>query len=351
MPPRPWAPSGDTRQLPIDRALREREPTEKAVQSVQVALSDPDTEPEIVADCVEKLSEWIRRQAVSTQRMILQCRLSPVLVQVMKKHGDDLEVARHCCRVVGGVCNRSAETSSSFAKAGVVVALNSLLDMHLEDSQVQESGMQCLLCLATRVAAREVIATGGLGRCLRTLAEHPDNTYIQRNAWQCMDSLIANGGELNDAMRREIVEVADLVTNATGGLLNSSHPKDKATKKMAEKLVHWVQTAVVEFKKRPIAVAPPKKVEAPQIEEAALPEREQLDLRLWLFNMDSSGALAQYHGVLAENFDSVTHIVDAYTESGKLDPQFFEDSLWHILLTTTVSASRAVAAEVRAAPR
>lgn len=50
-----------------------------------------------------------------------------------------------------------------------------------------------------------------------------------------------------------------------------------------------------------------------------------LDLRLWLLDLDRTGSMAQYHSVLAENFDSVAHIVDAYAEDGILDSQFFDD--------------------------
>lgn len=327
MPPRPWAPAGDSRTVPLDWALQEREPSEKSVQAVHAALSNPDTEPEVVGDCVEKLSEWLRRYGTQAQRLISQARLAPVLVQVMRKHGEDVEVARHCCRVISGVANRHAENAGAFVRAGGVVALNDLVDWHLSDVVVQETGIMCLVALAEKVAAREVIATGGVGRCLRTLCEHSSNAFVQRSCWRCLDLLVANGTDMTDAMRREVADVADLVMRATRATLASNHPKERATKQVAERLVAWVQSCVRELA-QPQAPAAQKGTRAKdevRCEELPPVTKELEDLRGWLQNMDPTGALALYHSVLAENFDSVAHILDAYAEGGKVDPQFFED--------------------------
>merc|ERR1711924_291569 len=67
------------------------------------------------------------------------------------------------------------------------------------------------------------------------------------------------------------------------------------------------------------------KPEVSVLEEVSAIQEEDLGLRSWLNSLDPQGSLVQYHGVLAENFDSVVHVVDAYCEDGKLDPQFFED--------------------------
>ena len=89
----------------------------------------------------------------------------------------------------------------------------------------------------------------------------------------------------------------------------------------------WVQTTVAEHRRAKIVLPTPKKKEAVEITEELAPVvSEELDLSAWLLSLDSSGALGQYHKVLAENFDSVPHIVAVYEgDDGHMDPSFFED--------------------------
>jgi len=244
---------------------------------------------------------------------------------VMKRHGEDPEVARHCCRIIHGVSGRTAENVASLCKAGVVCGLNALIDYHLANAPVQECSTQALEILSRCGDAREIIATGGFSRLLNVMTEHRDNLYIQRSCWSCLDLLIANAGQLTNTMREEVVAASEQVTRATGALVASNHPADKLTRQKAEKLVNYVQNCVRQHKTPVVVAQPRKKEEVVVVEATKLAEQEELDLRAWLLNLDQTGALAHYQKVLAENFDSVFHILDVYVEDGRLDPQFFED--------------------------
>eukprot|EP00420_Gonyaulax_spinifera_P002567 CAMPEP_0197929058 /NCGR_PEP_ID=MMETSP1439-20131203/103298_1 /TAXON_ID=66791 /ORGANISM="Gonyaulax spinifera, Strain CCMP409" /LENGTH=201 /DNA_ID=CAMNT_0043551683 /DNA_START=129 /DNA_END=731 /DNA_ORIENTATION=+ len=200
---------------------------------------------------------------------------------------------------------------ASMCKAGLVVGLNEVLEYHMQDVSVQECGTQALDTLAARSGSREIIATGGMVMLLKILAEHPDNTYIQRASWSCLDLLVSNAGALTRAMREEVVKASDLFPAAAEV---ASTKSDRNIIKKVERLSSFIRTCVAGAQKPVFVSTQLKKQEEAPPEEVRPVEQEGLDLREWLSGLDRTGALSQYHGVLAQNFDSVPHVVDAYTE-------------------------------------
>lgn len=301
--------------LPLHEALRLRDPNPEAVLACAQALECPETDVWDVAEVLEKLREWLRRDAALAQKLLGGANVQPAVVLALKRHSANLEVARSGAGVVAGCCQRSPQNTELLVRAGAVLQIHALMDAHAGDTVAQDNACVALWRLADRcwTGAEEIVRRGGLCRLFRAMEEHARNPFVQVNACMALERLYSNGGAPPERMREA----------AEGAM--ARHPQNTQIRRGARRLLEALESSHAPLLP---PLGPP--VRGPARGLAAEGQRRgdgalALSFREWLLELDKVGFLMAYLGELQRSFGSLAQVVETYAPEGALDPRFFED--------------------------
>jgi len=304
--------------MDFQAAVALRDPSPAAMVFCAGLLSKMDSDPFDVAEIFDKFREWLRRDVGLTQRLLGNARLQPIIVQALKRHGANLEVARHGIGAAAGCFQRSDQNAELMMRAGIIDEIRGLMDAHAADTIVQDMSCIALWRLAERngSGAERIVQAGGVERVLRAMREHRHNPFVQCNACMAMERLYLKGGAPADGWKEAAEEAMAM------------HPSNTQIRRGATRLIEALaKSPAIPPRPRAPAREPPQKPAHVSVSDAEAARQKNLGLPFheWLMQLDDVGFLMEYHGELRQNFDSLAQVVDVYAPAGELDPQFFDD--------------------------
>eukprot|EP00811_Abedinium_folium_P020349 NODE_2932_length_2119_cov_10.913655.p1 GENE.NODE_2932_length_2119_cov_10.913655~~NODE_2932_length_2119_cov_10.913655.p1 ORF type:complete len:661 (+),score=150.02 NODE_2932_length_2119_cov_10.913655:78-2060(+) len=300
--------------------LRCRDPCPEGLQNLMLVLGDGEMDAKMTAECLQKVSEWLRRSSGITQSLMVKFRTHGAIINAVRCHGMDIDVARAGCGVISGAVLQSTENSVALTRGGVILQVYMMMDGHPYDRIVQDNACVALWRLGERGGARQITLTGGVQRLLRAMRDNPRNPFVQSAGCGGLHILLELGGSTEYVL--EMREAANVALR--------NHKGNVPIRRNTDKLLRWCELIL---KKGPVrssrvkVVRPTTQVKLEQQTTVGpLFRAPQISLKDWLTEVDTEQELLMYHRTLSQNFDSVTHIVDSYTSTdGELTADFFEE--------------------------
>eukprot|EP00444_Apocalathium_aciculiferum_P002162 CAMPEP_0183398028 /NCGR_PEP_ID=MMETSP0370-20130417/10985_1 /TAXON_ID=268820 /ORGANISM="Peridinium aciculiferum, Strain PAER-2" /LENGTH=661 /DNA_ID=CAMNT_0025578991 /DNA_START=94 /DNA_END=2079 /DNA_ORIENTATION=+ len=302
--------------------LRAREPVPEAMQNLSLIFQESDLDAKIAAEVLQKLSEWLRRDSLATQQLCIKFKVHGPIVNCLVRHAGDIDVARAGLGVIGATAVQSSENASALTRGGVLLQIYKMMELHPRDRIVLDNAALALWRLADRGSAKQIVLTGGTEKMLKAMRANLHNPFVQSNGCLALQLFLELGGEQDV---QGIRAVALQAIQAHKGNIPIRRSTDRLLRTCDVSTARGVRTQgnlLRAERKDGLGIHEPPAGLSP----CAIAPR--IPFRAWLDEVDDTGEgeLGRYHRALCQTFDSLAHLMDAYSSGdGVATQEFFED--------------------------